>query len=125
MTTAKRPQIGSEHNARPVISLSDASDAQAEFCPPRGSKQQCRGENTEARIRMPKHVKLRTPTDRDLRENPMIGGSKGVVLAGATPDDLEEAQGVNTIEGDLENDTNAAGGLDKSVNRSSRSRRPG
>lgn len=66
---------------------------------------------------MSKHSKMKTPSDRDLRSNPMIGGSKGTNLAGASPDDLEDSQGVNTIEGDLENDPNAAGGIDKSESR--------
>ena len=66
---------------------------------------------------MTKHPKMKRPSDRDLRNNPLIGGSKGVTLAGASPDDLEDSQGVNTIEGDLENDPNPAGGIDKSESR--------
>lgn len=50
----------------------------------------------------------------------MIGGSKGATLAGASPDDLEDLQGINTIEGDLENDPNAMGGIDKSESRAGR-----
>jgi len=46
-----------------------------------------------------------------------IGGSKGAALAGASPDDLDESQGANTLEGDLENDVNAAGGIDKRESR--------
>ena len=65
----------------------------------------------------PKHPKSRKPTDSDLRNNPLIGGSKGTTMAGVTPDELEEDQGVNTIEGDVENDTNAQGGVDKAVAR--------
>ena len=65
----------------------------------------------------PKHQKSRKPTDSDLRNNPLIGGSKGTTTAGVTSDELEEAQGVNTIEGDIENDTNAQGGVDKGVAR--------
>ena len=61
----------------------------------------------------PKHQKTTKPTDSDLRNNPLIGGSKGTTMAGVTPDELEEDQGVNTIEGDVENDTNAQGGVDK------------
>jgi hypothetical protein len=71
---------------------------------------------------MPKHLKMKTPTDRDLVSNPMIGGSKGVARAGITADELEEFQGVNTMEGDVENDTNPQGGINKSWARSSRSR---
>ena len=66
---------------------------------------------------MTKHPKMRKPSDADLRNNPLIGGSKGTTLAGATPDDLEEWQGANTMEGDLENDVNAAGGINKSESR--------
>ena len=65
----------------------------------------------------PKHQKTRKPTDADLTNNPLIGGSKGTTMAGVTPDELEEDQGVNTIEGDVENDTNAQGGIDKAVAR--------
>ena len=65
----------------------------------------------------PKHRKSRKPTDSDLRNNPLIGGSKGTTMAGVTSDELEEEQGVNTIEGDIENDTNAQGGVDKAVAR--------
>jgi len=66
---------------------------------------------------MTKHPKLKNPTDADLHNNPLIGASKGATMAGATSDDLEELQGVNTMEGDLENDVNAAGGVDKSESR--------
>jgi hypothetical protein len=66
---------------------------------------------------MTRHPKMRKPSDADLRNNPLIGGSKGTTLAGATPDDLEEWQGANTMEGDLENDVNAAGGINKSESR--------
>ena len=60
-----------------------------------------------------KHVKLNRPTNVDLHRNPLIGGSKGVTMAQVTPDELEEFAGVNTIEGDIENDTNPLGGIDK------------
>jgi hypothetical protein len=61
---------------------------------------------------MSKHIQS-PPSDKDLRQNPQIGGSKGVNIAGATPDELEDFQGENTFEGDVENDTNAQGGIDK------------
>jgi hypothetical protein len=61
-----------------------------------------------------KHPKLHRPTNVDLVRNPLIGGSKGVTRAQATPEDLEDVEGENTIEGDVENDTNAQGGIDKS-----------
>jgi hypothetical protein len=67
---------------------------------------------------MTKHFKTKTPSDVDLRINPMIGGSKGTTMAGATPDDLEDLQGANTIEGDMENDVNPQGGIDKDESRS-------
>jgi hypothetical protein len=73
---------------------------------------------------MTKHLKTRTPSDVDLKGNPMIGGSKGVTMAGVTPDDLEASEGVNTIEGDVANDTNAQGGVDKAVERGRISRGP-
>jgi hypothetical protein len=60
-----------------------------------------------------KHPKLNRPTNVDLLRNPLIGGSKGVTMAQATPEDLEALQGENTIEGDVENDTNLQGGIDK------------
>ena len=60
-----------------------------------------------------KHVKLNRPTNVDLARNPLIGGSKGVTMAGVSPDELEEFEGANTFEGDIENDTNSQGGIDK------------
>jgi hypothetical protein len=45
--------------------------------------------------------------DADLRENPGIGQSKGAYAMGG---DLDYAEGENTVEGDVENDANAAGG---------------
>src|SRR4051794_13600012 len=60
-----------------------------------------------------KHLKGRNPSDADLYRNPMIGASKGAAMAQVTADDLEEFAGENTIEGDIENDTNAQGGIDK------------
>jgi hypothetical protein len=62
---------------------------------------------------MTKHPKTGTPTDADIKRNPMIGGSKGVTRSQSTPDDLEQSQGANTIEGDEANDTNSQGGIDK------------
>jgi hypothetical protein len=67
---------------------------------------------------MTKHFKTKTPSDLDLHVNPMIGGSKGATMAGVSAEDLEELQGANTIEGDLENDVNAQGGIDKDESRS-------
>ena len=70
-----------------------------------------------------KQPKLYAPTEKDLYDNPMIGGSKGATMAGISPEDLENALGENTIEGDVENDVNAAGGIDKDVARSGTHRR--
>ena len=70
-----------------------------------------------------KQPKLYTPTEKDLHDNPLIGASKGVTMAGASREDLEEVMGENTIEGDLENDVNAAGGIDKDVARTGSHRR--
>jgi len=62
---------------------------------------------------MSQHFKTRKPSDKDLHENPMIGASKGVTMSGAEPDILDDIKGANTFEGDVENDTNALGGIDK------------
>src|SRR3954464_11618915 len=60
-----------------------------------------------------KHPKLDRPSDVDLVRNPGIGSSKGVTMSQASLDDLEDLEGENTFEGDVENDTNAQGGIDK------------
>jgi hypothetical protein len=60
-----------------------------------------------------KHPKLDRPTNVDLVRNPGIGSSKGVTMAQASIEDVEDLQGENTFEGDVENDTNAQGGIDK------------
>jgi hypothetical protein len=62
---------------------------------------------------MSKHSKLPRPTNVDLVRNPGIGGSKGVTMSQASLDDLDALEGANTFEGDIENDTNAQGGIDK------------
>ncbi len=67
-----------------------------------------------------KHQKTKNPSDADLKGNPLIGGSKGVAMAGAAPEDLEDLEGDNTIEGDVENDTNPQGGINKSDSRNRR-----
>ena len=69
---------------------------------------------------MSKHIDRATPSDKDLHENPQIGGSKGARMAGVTPDELAEFEGENTFEGDVENDTNAQGGIDKPIRRQGR-----
>jgi hypothetical protein len=67
-----------------------------------------------------KHPKQKKPSDADLHRNPLIGGSKGTRMAHVTPDELEQFEGVNTIEGDVENDTNPLGGIDKAEVRNRR-----
>lgn len=69
---------------------------------------------------MTKHRKTQKPSDADLRGNPLIGGAKGAGMAGARAEDIEDAAGANTVEGDIENDTNRLGGIDKVVVRSGR-----
>ncbi|WP_288142022.1 hypothetical protein [Mesorhizobium sp.] len=49
---------------------------------------------------------MEKPSDADLRNNPGIGTSKGTIKEG---DELL-LEGENTIEGDVENDTNALAG---------------
>jgi hypothetical protein len=66
---------------------------------------------------MSRHSKTRTPSDADLKSNPLIGGSKGTRRAQVSPDELEDAEGGNTIEGDEANDTNIQGGIDKGERR--------
>lgn len=44
----------------------------------------------------------------DLERNPGIGGSKGAFRTGEDPASIE---GDNTVEGDVDNGTNAAGGV--------------
>ncbi|WP_314945782.1 hypothetical protein [Bradyrhizobium cosmicum] len=70
-----------------------------------------------------KQPKLYAPTEKDLHDNPLIGGSKGARIAHASPDDIEDALGENTIEGDVENDVNVGGGIDKDVAHSGAPRR--
>jgi hypothetical protein len=66
---------------------------------------------------MPRHPKSDHPTDADLNGNPLIGGTKGTHMAGVSPDELDDLEGENTIEGDVENDVNRQGGVDKPVAR--------
>ena len=59
-----------------------------------------------------KHDKTRGPSPfpDDLERNPGIGQSKGAFATGEDPESLE---GSNTVEGDADNDANAAGGIDE------------
>jgi hypothetical protein len=75
-----------------------------------------RGRNTlheKGQAMSSKHPKLDRPTNVDLVRNPGIGSSKGVTMAQASLEDLEDLEGENTFEGDVENDTNPQGGIDK------------
>lgn len=47
--------------------------------------------------------------DEDLEENPGIGQSKGAYASG---EELEDAEGKNTVEGDVENDPQVDGSVD-------------
>jgi hypothetical protein len=69
---------------------------------------------------MSKHSKTTRPSDVDLHRNPLIGGSKGVTMAQASLDDLAEIEGENTFEGDIENDTNPQGGIERDDERKGR-----
>lgn len=60
-----------------------------------------------------RHPKSSRPSDRDLDRPVVIGASRGSTRAHATPDDIEDSLGANTIEGDTGNDTNPQGGIDK------------
>ena len=57
------------------------------------------------------HPKTRQPSDKDLKQNPGIGASKGTIKGGDLLDDNEELDGDNTFEGDVENDTTPQGGV--------------
>jgi hypothetical protein len=54
------------------------------------------------------HFKTTKPSDVDLKRDPGIGQSKGLNRF----EGLDEIAGENTIEGDVENDTNRFGGVD-------------
>jgi hypothetical protein len=79
----------------------------------------------EEQMMTSKHPKQKKPTDMDLRRNPLIGGSKGTTMAHVTAEELQQLEGVNTIEGDVENDTNPQGGIDKAEVRNARRGPPG
>ena len=53
------------------------------------------------------HTPTTLPAD-DLEDNPGIGASQGTTIAGEDPHLIE---GENSIEGDVENDTDASGGI--------------
>ncbi|MBB4185559.1 hypothetical protein [Sinorhizobium terangae] len=53
-----------------------------------------------------KHPKTRHPNDKDLKQDPGIGRSKGI----RGPSDYEMLKRGNTIEGDVANDTTTQGG---------------
>jgi hypothetical protein len=61
----------------------------------------------------PKHDKTKTPSDKDLKENPGIGQTAGL----RSPEDVELLEGENTLEGDTDNNTNRQGGIDPSDRR--------
>ena len=51
-----------------------------------------------------------SPFASDLERNPGIGQSKGSFTTGEDPESLA---GQNTVEGDVDNDVNAQGGIDE------------
>jgi hypothetical protein len=77
---------------------------------------------SKGKIMSSKHAKPKRPSDVDLDRNPLIGGSNGVTMAHATPDELEDLEGANTIEGDVYNDTNPEGGIEMPRRRQRRAR---
>lgn len=58
------------------------------------------------------HVKTPAPSDKDLREDPGIGASRGAIRAGDIAADDELEDGENTFAGDVENDLTPQGGVD-------------
>jgi hypothetical protein len=57
------------------------------------------------------HPKTQTPSDKDLRQNPGIGTSRGTIKGGDILDEDESLDGDNTFKGDVENDVTAQGGV--------------
>ena len=57
------------------------------------------------------HPKTDRPSDKDLRQNPGIGTSKGTTRREMLDED-EALDGENTFEGDVENDVTPQGGID-------------
>jgi hypothetical protein len=55
--------------------------------------------------------KTNGPFPDDLERDPGIGKSKGAFITGEKP---EEAEGENTVEGDVENDSAIGSGVDPS-----------
>ena len=56
-----------------------------------------------------KHGKGKSPFPNDLERDPGIGQSKGTFATGEDPEELE---GLNTVEGDVENEVRPSGGVD-------------
>jgi hypothetical protein len=54
------------------------------------------------------HFKTKKPSDKDLKQDPGIGRSRGIIL----PEEDESLQADNTVEGDVANDTTPQGGID-------------
>ncbi|MCG5481755.1 hypothetical protein [Sinorhizobium alkalisoli] len=55
-----------------------------------------------------KHPKTRRPSDKDLKQDPGIGQSKGI----KGPADYERLKRDSTVEGDVANDATGEGGAD-------------
>ncbi|MDX3925708.1 MAG: hypothetical protein QHC90_07850 [Shinella sp.] len=56
------------------------------------------------------HFKTKKPSDKDLKQDPGIGRSRGI----SQPEEDESLQRDNTVEGDIANDTTPQGGVDPS-----------
>ena len=65
----------------------------------------------------PKSTPENRPTQDDLERNPGIGQSKGTFSTGEDPENLE---GVNTSEGDTDNEASPLGGVSNNKQRENR-----
>ncbi|ESY87528.1 MULTISPECIES: hypothetical protein [Mesorhizobium] len=57
------------------------------------------------------HPKTAKPTNKDLKQNPGIGASRGTIKGGNLLDEDEELDGENTFKGDVDNGTTPQGGV--------------
>lgn len=85
-----------------------ASLAEPSVCSPVASKEH---QIAKELIIMPDTTQgiARAKQDEDLKENPGIGPSKGAYASG---EELDDADGDNTVEGDVENDPQGEGSVD-------------
>ncbi|MER8806778.1 hypothetical protein NKI12_01525 [Mesorhizobium australicum] len=57
------------------------------------------------------HPKTAKPTNKDLKQNPGIGASRGTIKGGNLLDEDEELDGENTFKGDVDNGTTPQAGV--------------